>query len=65
MWQWDFEKLSMKDVLILSTSENDAKTLFAMIDKALIGGADIVPATKIKEATQEFLEKFGEAVNPK
>jgi len=49
----------------LSTSENDAKTLFAMIDKALIGGAETVPATKIKEATQDFLEKFGEAVNPK
>lgn len=65
MFNWDMTKLTMKDVMTLSSAEVDGRAAFDIVDRCHVGGAEAIPALQIAEAFRDFMKSYAEAVNPK
>lgn len=62
--EWDLEKLTLQDILVLSGGA-DTKSAFEIIARCAKGGAASIPALHIREAFEDFMRSYTEAINPK
>ena len=65
MVEWNFDKLSVEDALLMATGEVSGKQLFEMLNRASDGGLKSIPATQLMDVITDFRKKFEESINPK
>ena len=65
MWEWDFDKLTVNDALLMGTGEATPKQMYEMINRASVNGLDSIPATELFNVVLDFKDQFSEACDPK
>lgn len=63
-YEWDLEKLTLDDVLKI-TSGTDPRSAFEILARCARGGAASIPALRIREAFEDFMRHYAEAIDPK
>lgn len=65
MWEWDFDKLTVEDALLMGTGEATPKQMYEMINRASVTGLGSIPATELFNVVLDFKDQFSEACDPK
>jgi hypothetical protein len=65
MWEWDFDKLTVEDALLMGTGEASPKQMYEMINRASVTGLSAIPATELYNVVIDFKDQFSEACDPK
>jgi hypothetical protein len=65
MWEWDFDKLTVEDALLMGTGEASPKQMYEMINRASVTGLGSIPATELYNVVLDFKDQFSEACDPK
>ena len=65
MWEWDFDKLTVQDALLMGTGEASPKQMYEMINRASVTGLGSIPATELFNVVLDFKDQFSEACDPK
>lgn len=65
MIDWDFDKLSVEDALLMATGEVSGKQLLTMLNRAAGGQLSSIPSTQMLDVITDFKERFADAINPK
>ena len=65
MWEWDFDKLTVQDALLMGTGEASPKQMYEMINRASVTGLGSIPATELYNVVLDFKDQFSEACDPK
>jgi hypothetical protein len=65
MWEWDFDKLTVEDALLMGTGEASPKQMYEMINRASVTGLGSIPATELYNVVIDFKDQFSEACDPK
>lgn len=65
MWEWDFDKLTVEDALLMGTGEATPKQMYEMINRASVTGLSSIPATELFNVVLDFKDQFSEACDPK
>lgn len=65
MVEWNFDKLTIEDALLMATGDVSGKQLFDMLNRASDGQLKSIPSTRLREVIEDFKVHFEEAINPK
>lgn len=65
MVEWNFDKLTIEDALLMATGDVSGKQLFDMLNRASDGQLRSIPSTRLREVIEDFKVNFEEAINPK
>ena len=65
MYKWDFSKLSLADVITITSGQATPHQFLTIVGKCAADGADNIAGIKIAEITTDFMEAFTREVNPK
>ena len=65
MYKWDFTKLSLADVITITSGQATPHQFLVIVGKCAADGAENIAGTKIAEITTDFMQAFQSEVNPK
>lgn len=65
MYKWDFTKLSLADVIVITSGQATPHQFLTIVGKCAADGAENISGIKVSEVTTDFMEAFTREVNPK